>query len=184
MVPRDDRPQVALMGRSNVGKSSLLNRMLGRSSLARVSKAPGRTRELHFYEVDERLYIVDLPGFGFARVSQEARRGWARLVEGYLDSEGPLVLAIHLVDARHEPTPLDALMRDTLASRGIPTLVALTKGDKLRASAAAGAVHRSRRSLDLDDTIPVVLTSARTGLGMEALAREIGRSVDASRSRS
>ncbi|RMG46232.1 MAG: YihA family ribosome biogenesis GTP-binding protein [Acidobacteria bacterium] len=169
--PRDGLPEFALCGRSNVGKSSLLNRLLGRAGLARVSKTPGRTREIFFYAVDRRFYLVDLPGFGYARVPERMRRAWSRLVESYLDGRESLRLAIHLVDARHEPTSLDRLLRDALEARGVRSAVVLTKGDKLRAAARARASARARAALGLPPETPVLLTSARTGEGLAELAR-------------
>jgi len=167
------------MGRSNVGKSSLLNRLLGQPGLARVSKTPGRTRAIHFYLADGRAWIVDLPGYGFARVSREMRRGWSELVDAYLDGNDDLRLAVHLVDIRHDPTPLDQQLARALGARGIPALVALTKADKVSGSAAGRARARTRRLLALDDDVPVIVTSARTGHGMADLARAVDAALGA-----
>ncbi|MDQ7006087.1 MAG: ribosome biogenesis GTP-binding protein YihA/YsxC [Acidobacteriota bacterium] len=169
--PRDGRPEIAVMGRSNVGKSSLINRVLGRRSFARVSKTPGRTREVHYYLLDDRRYLVDLPGFGYARVGKEMRRQWSRLIEAYLGRKEALALAVHLVDARHDPTPLDAMMRDALLSRGLPTAVVLTKCDKLSGSALPRALSRTRRRLELPREVPLVATSAADGTGIDALSK-------------
>ncbi len=171
--PRDLRPEVALLGRSNVGKSSLINRLLGRPGLARVSKSPGRTREIHFYLLDERVYLVDLPGFGYAKVPDAMRRRWANLMGGYFAGRETLALAVHLVDIRHDPTPLDRMMRDMLDRAGQPFAVALTKADKVSGSRAAQAVARARKALELPAGTPVVVTSAREGRGMRELARVI-----------
>jgi GTP-binding protein len=165
------------MGRSNVGKSSLLNRLLGRRALARVSKTPGRTREIHFYSVDEGLYLVDLPGFGFARVSRSERVRWAKMVEGYLDSGAPLALALQLVDARHEPTALDRMLADFLTERGLPRLVVLTKADKLSGSELPRALSRTRRALGLGREDQLVATSARSGRGMNELSSSIASAI-------
>ncbi|GAB4372953.1 MAG: hypothetical protein Kow0062_09700 [Acidobacteriota bacterium] len=161
------------MGRSNVGKSSALNRLLGRPGLARVSKAPGRTRAIHFYLVDERAWIVDLPGYGYARVSREMRRSWQALVDAYLDRPGQPRLAIHLVDIRHDPTPLDRQLAEALRVRGIPTLVVLTKADKVSGSASSRARARTARILGLEADAGPLVTSARTGAGFAALARAV-----------
>ncbi|HHN74917.1 MAG TPA: YihA family ribosome biogenesis GTP-binding protein [Acidobacteria bacterium] len=169
--PRDGRPEIAVMGRSNVGKSSLINRILGRRSFARVSKTPGRTREVHYYLLDDRRYLVDLPGFGYARVGKQMRKQWSRLIEAYLGRKKELVMAIHLVDARHDPTPLDAMMRDALLSRGLPTVVVLTKCDKLSGSALPRALSRARRLLELPEQVPLLPTSAADGKGIDALGK-------------
>ncbi|HXH28531.1 MAG TPA: ribosome biogenesis GTP-binding protein YihA/YsxC, partial [Candidatus Polarisedimenticolia bacterium] len=128
--PRDGFPEIAFMGRSNVGKSSLINRLLGVRSLARTSKTPGRTREIHFYRINERCYFVDLPGYGFARVPQPLRRQWKGLVESYL-GQGRPGLAVQLIDARHDPTELDVQLLEWLRASGIRPRVVLTKADKL-----------------------------------------------------
>ena len=162
-----------MLGRSNVGKSSLINRLLNRPGLARVSKSPGRTREIHFYLLDERLYLVDLPGFGYAKVPEAMRRRWSRLMAAYFAGRETLALAVHLVDIRHDPTPLDRMMRDMLVEAGQPFAVALTKADKVSGSRAAQAIARVRRELRLPGGTPVVATSAREGKGMRDLARVI-----------
>ncbi len=168
--PEDGRPEIVFMGRSNVGKSSLLNKVLSRHALARVRKTPGRTREVHYYLVDERFYLVDLPGFGYAKVSQGMRRKWGRLIEVYLARREVIRLAVHLVDARHDPTPLDAMMRDALLSRGLPVTVVLTKGDKLSGSKIPRALSRTRKLLDLPPEVRLIATSSRSGAGIEALS--------------
>ena len=148
--PRDGRPELAVMGRSNVGKSSLLNRLFGRTGLARVSKAPGRTREIHFYLVDERIYLVDVPGFGFAKVPEAMRRQWGKLLDAYLGrDDGALKMCVQLVDIRHDPTKLDLQLTDSLVELGLPFVVALTKGDKISGSAAGRSASRARKVLNL-----------------------------------
>ncbi len=171
--PDDGRPEVAFMGRSNVGKSSLLNRLTGRQGIARVSKTPGRTREVNFFLADERTYLVDLPGFGYARVSQSQRRAWAKLIEAYVSRRDTLALAVHLVDSRHDPTPLDAMLRDALLSRGVPTAVVLTKGDKISGSKLPRALSRARKQLDLPEEVTVLATSSKSGKGITELWKVI-----------
>ena len=167
--PKDGRPEIAFFGRSNVGKSSLLNKVIGRNSMARVSKTPGRTQEVHYYLIDEDRYLVDLPGFGYAKVSKSTRRDWAKLIEAYLARRESLVLAVQLVDSRHDPTTLDVMMRDALLSRGLPVVVVLTKSDKLSGSKVPRAVSRTRKLLELPEDVPVIATSAQTSLGVEKL---------------
>ena len=165
-----DLPQVAFSGRSNVGKSSLINVLLRRTrkKLARVSATPGKTRSLNFYLVNDRFFLVDLPGFGFARVSSRVRRSWKELVEDYLIGEPKLRGVVHLVDARHDPTATDLEMVEFLATRGVPTLVVLTKMDKLkrmaRERAAAAVVEQLK--IDIDQVLGF---SSKTGEGREEL---------------
>ncbi|MCH2462238.1 MAG: ribosome biogenesis GTP-binding protein YihA/YsxC [Gemmatimonadetes bacterium] len=129
-----DLPQVAFSGRSNVGKSSLINVLLRRTrkKLAHVSATPGKTRSLNFYLVNDRFFLVDLPGFGFAKASSRVRKSWKALVENYLVGEPKLRGVVHLVDARHDPTVTDLEMVEFLAEKGLPTLVVLTKMVKLK----------------------------------------------------
>jgi len=165
-----DLPQVAFSGRSNVGKSSLINVLLRRTrkKLARVSATPGKTRSLNFYLVNERFFLVDLPGFGFARVSSRVRRSWKALVEDYLLGEPKLRGVVHLVDARHDPTVTDFEMVKFLAAKGLPTLVVLTKIDKLKRLARQKSVTEAVRRLNLDED-QVLGFSSKTGEGREEL---------------
>jgi GTP-binding protein len=176
--PRDGRPQIAVMGRSNVGKSSLINRFFRRTDLARVSKTPGRTRQIHFYLVNEKYYFVDLPGFGYARISREMRKQWQGLIESYLDRRDTLRLAVHLIDARHDPTPLDVALRDMLGEKELPTAVVLTKADKLSRGQLSGQAERVRRLLELPEELPVLPVSARSGIGMRDFARLIDAALE------
>lgn len=172
-APRD-LPQVAFSGRSNVGKSSLINRLLRRhrSKLAKVSARPGKTQTINFYRVNDRFYLVDLPGFGYARVPGEVQETWKDLIEGYLEEAPHLRGVVHLVDARHDPTGLDEQMIAYLAGLRLPVLVALTKMDKLKRSQRAGAVERVARSLEISDE-QVLPFSAKTGEGREELLRAL-----------
>ena len=165
-----DLPQVAFSGRSNVGKSSLINVLLKRTrkKLAHVSGTPGKTRSLNFYLVNERFFLVDLPGFGFARVSSRVRRSWKALVENYLVGEPKLRGVVHLVDARHEPTITDLEMVEFLAEKGLPTLVVLTKMDKLKRMARERTVTAAVERLNIDED-QVLAFSSKTGEGREEL---------------
>jgi GTP-binding protein len=124
-------PEVAFLGRSNVGKSSLINALLGRKGVARTSSTPGRTRQVNFFRVNGACLFVDLPGYGFARVPRATRQGWKELAEAYLDRGAPGRLVVLIVDARHPPSPLDREMREWLEDRGMPYRIAATKSDKL-----------------------------------------------------
>ncbi len=165
-----DLPQVAFSGRSNVGKSSLINVLLRRTrrKLAHVSGRPGKTRMLNFYRVNDEFFLVDLPGYGYARVPSKMREAWKTLIEGYLTGEARLRGVVHLVDARHEPTAADRQMVQFLAERSTPTLVVLTKIDKLSWNARQGAVKRALSDLGLDGD-QLVVFSSKTGEGREEL---------------
>ncbi len=165
-----DLPQVAFSGRSNVGKSSLINVLLRRTrkKLAHVSGTPGKTRSLNFYLVNDRFFLVDLPGFGFARVSSRVRRSWKALVENYLVGEPKLRGVVHLVDARHDPTVTDLEMVEFLAEKGLPTLVVLTKMDKLKRMARERTVTVAVERLNIDED-QVLAFSSKTGEGREEL---------------
>jgi GTP-binding protein len=165
-----DLPQVAFSGRSNVGKSSLINVLLRRTrkKLAHVSATPGKTRSLNFYLVNDRFFLVDLPGFGFARASTRVRKGWRALVENYLVGEPKLRGVVHLVDARHDPTVTDLEMVEFLAEKGLPTLVVLTKMDKLKHRARKKTVATAVERLNIDED-QVLSCSSKTGEGREEL---------------
>lgn len=168
--PPAELPQVAFSGRSNVGKSSLINTLLRRTrkKIARVSSTPGKTRELNFYRVNGRFLLVDLPGYGFARVPDEMRESWRKLVEGYLATEERLRGVVHLVDARHDPMETDKQMVAFLAALQLPTLVILTKVDKLSRSERTGKEDEAARVLGLDAE-QILPFSAKTGEGRETL---------------
>ncbi|HEX7052111.1 MAG TPA: ribosome biogenesis GTP-binding protein YihA/YsxC [Longimicrobiales bacterium] len=177
-APPGRLPQVAFSGRSNVGKSSLINRVLGRTRtpLARVSATPGKTQEINFYRVraeaagghDIEFFLVDLPGYGYARAPQELRRRWKPLIEGYLTGSRELVGVVQLIDARHGPTATDREMLVFLASLGVPALFVLTKADKLSRGERARQAEKLARALEADPE-QVVLFSSRTGEGREEL---------------
>lgn len=170
--PEPGLPEIAFAGRSNVGKSSLLNRLVRRRALARVSTTPGRTREINFFRVNDRFVIADLPGYGYARVAKTQRAAWRPLIEGYLGGCSGLRGVVLLVDVRHDPSPDDAGMLAYLAELGAPTLVALTKMDKLppgRRVARAGALARDL-GLSEDQVVP---TSAHDGSGRDELAQAV-----------
>lgn len=135
--PHHTRPEAALVGRSNVGKSSLINALAGREAVARVSRRPGRTQTINFYSSDSGLWLVDLPGYGYAAIPEKVRRGFAPMIETYLQQRRNLVGIVHVIDARHGPTDLDLTMRDWLLAHGMPTLYVATKWDKLKMSEQA-----------------------------------------------
>ena len=173
--PGGRRREVVFCGRSNVGKSSLLNALTGVKGLARTSKTPGRTREIHFYEEGVDRFLVDLPGYGYAKVSQADRRTWATLVEAYLERADRIAVAILLVDSRHPPFETDLMLAESLASRGIPFVVTLTKGDKATMSERALALRAAREAFGA--AAECLMTSAKTGAGMRDLARRIEKAM-------
>lgn len=146
-LPRAPRPEIAASGRSNVGKSSMLNVVFGRKGLAKVSQTPGKTREINYFDVGGRYHLVDLPGYGYARVPDAVRRKWGDLVRSYLETREQLAGVLQLVDARHGPTALDREMLEWLRTRGLPVVIIATKMDKLRKSAAAQAVRSVEREV-------------------------------------
>jgi len=170
--PETTLPEIAFAGRSNVGKSSLLNKLVRRKAFARVSNTPGRTREINFFEVNKRFVLVDLPGYGYARISKERRAEWRPLIEGYLGRSPNLRGVVQLIDVRREPTDDDLQMLDFLSELGAPTIVAVTKVDKLTKAAAAARVQELTASLGLDSD-QVIPFSAVTGVGRDDLASAI-----------
>jgi GTP-binding protein len=166
--PPGGLPEIAFAGRSNVGKSSLINAILGRKKLARVSKDPGRTREINFFRINDRFHLVDLPGYGYAKVSKEVRLRWAPLIESYLEGSDWLLGLVVLIDSRHGITETDRRLIDFLGRVEVPALFALTKIDKLNRAGRTRAVAKLREELELpgDQVLP---TSARTREGTQDL---------------
>lgn len=173
--PRGERPEVAFAGRSNVGKSSLINRLLGRRGLARTSSTPGRTRTINFYLVNEAVLFADLPGYGYAKVSRSLQEDWWALVEGYLTHRVPLRGVVHLVDARHPPTDRDQGLQDFLVAVGTPSVVVLTKADKVPRGQRRAVQATAARLLGLARPEMGLFFSTETGEG----APELWRAVDA-----
>ena len=170
--PETSLPEIAFAGRSNVGKSSLLNTLVRRKAFARVSNTPGRTREINFFEVNRRFVLVDLPGYGYAKISKDRRAEWRPLIEGYLRRSANLRGVVQLIDIRRDPSEDDLQMLDFLGDVGAPTIVAITKVDKLSTRAAAARVEALTRSLGLDAD-QVIPFSAHTGAGRDELAAAI-----------
>jgi len=177
--PRDGLPEIAFLGRSNVGKSSLLNALVNRKQLARTSSTPGKTRLVHFFAIvagETSLAFVDLPGYGWAKVSRRERHGWSKLVEGYLERRAPLRLAVLLQDIRRDFSDDETLLLAWLGERGIPTQIVITKSDKLK------PMRRQKRLKELALQIgPVAFapmpTSAQSRQGLDALWQRIQSSL-------
>ncbi|MDF2771097.1 MAG: engB [Geminicoccaceae bacterium] len=175
--PETTLPEVAFAGRSNVGKSSLLNQLVRRKAFARVSRTPGRTREINFFEVNGRFVLVDLPGYGYAQISKARRAEWRPLIEGYLRASRNLRGVVQLLDVRRAPSDDDLQMLDFLGEIGTPAIVAVTKVDKLSPRAAAERVQELTESLGLDAD-QVIPFSAHTGRGRDELATAIVQLVE------
>ncbi len=171
--PRDRLPQVVFAGRSNVGKSSVINRLLNRKNIARVGSVPGKTTHINYFSVDEKLYLVDLPGYGYAKVSKQERDRWGKLIEAWFADAERMALGILVVDARHKPTMDDCTMAQVFLSSGKPFLVAANKLDKLKKSEIAGNVQLIRETLALPDAVSLILFSAEKGNGRDELLGKI-----------
>ena len=176
--PPGSLPQVAFSGRSNVGKSSLINTLLRRtrSKIAHVSSTPGKTQALNFYRVNDSFFLVDLPGYGYARVPESVREQWTQLIEWYLGQSGLVRGVVHLVDARHRPSRHDHRMIEYLGELGLPTLVVLTKMDKLKKREGEQSIARAVEELELEEA-QLVPFSSKTGEGRELLLEALGELV-------
>ena len=167
--PNDGRPEFAFVGRSNVGKSTLLNNLLGRKGLAKTSARPGKTQTINFFDVNGRIYFVDLPGYGYAKVPKTVKAQWGRTMTGYLANRAPLRLVVHLVDARHKPTEKDLDMLALLDQAEVPTLIAATKIDKLKRSQRNQSLTLIRNTLQLDNDALILPVSGVTSEGIQQL---------------
>ena len=168
--PRDQRPEIAFCGRSNVGKSSLLNTLTNVRGLARTSSTPGRTQTINFFVINESMYFVDLPGYGYGKVSKTVRESWGPMIEDYLRNREQLNLAVMIVDSRMAPTDSDVMMKQWLDRCRIPTTVVLTKTDKISNNQLHQALRQGTQTLD---TKEIIAFSAVTGAGKEAILARI-----------
>ena len=180
--PRDARPQIALSGRSNVGKSSLINTLLGRKSLARVSSSPGKTITINYYDIDKRFYLVDLPGYGYAKRSKDSKKVWSSLTEDYFlnnPSADSIKLILQLVDIRTGPTEDDILMINWMIEMGVPFIVVYTKTDKLSKTALNTRILELEKEYFSDTGIKTLPFSSVTRDGKEQVWREISDALNA-----
>ena len=166
-------PKVAFAGRSNVGKSSVINRLLNRKQFARVGATPGKTVHVNYFLIDEKLYLVDLPGYGYAKVSQEEKQRWARLMEGFFQDPEACDFGVLIVDARHRPTTGDVSMVEYFRSAGRDFLVVANKLDKLKKSEVEPNLQLIRETLTLEEETPLIPFSAEKGTGRDLLLREL-----------
>ena len=167
--PRDALPQIAFAGRSNVGKSSVINRLLNRKNFARVGAAPGKTTHINYFRIDDAFYLVDLPGYGYAKVSKAERDRWGRLMELWFADNGLMTLGIMIVDARHKPTADDCTMAEWVKASGRPFAVVANKLHKLKKSEIEPNLARIRETLELADDVKLIPFSAEKGDGRQEL---------------
>lgn len=178
--PRDPRPEIALSGRSNVGKSSLINTLLGRKSLARVSSSPGKTITINYYDIDKKLYLVDLPGYGYAKRSQESKRGWSSLTEDFFiknPSSDAIRLVIQLIDIRTGPTDDDIMMINFLIDNAIDFIVVATKTDKLSKAQLAAALEKLEKEYFAGTGIEIIPFSSVTRVGKDEVWKRIADAI-------
>ena len=168
---RDGIPQVAFAGRSNVGKSSVINRLLGRKNFARVGAAPGKTIHINYFKIDNAFYLVDLPGYGYAKVSKGERDRWGRLMESYFADPSLMTLGVMIVDSRHKPTADDCTMAQWYRDAGCPFVVVANKLDKLKKSEIDSNLRQIREVLALPESCVIVPFSAEKGTGRDELLK-------------
>ena len=173
--PRDRLPQIAFAGRSNVGKSSVINRLVNRKNLAYVGASPGKTTQINYFRIDGKIYFTDLPGYGYAKVSKDERDRWGRLMENYFAEEGLITLGVLIVDARHKPTADDVTMCDYFKSTQCPMVVVANKLDKLKKSEIEPNLALIRQTLTLDDSVQLIPFSAEKGIGKTELLAAINQ---------
>ncbi|MFJ7950152.1 ribosome biogenesis GTP-binding protein YihA/YsxC [Lysinibacillus sp. NPDC096418] len=171
--PEDGLPEFALAGRSNVGKSSFINRMIGRKSMARISSKPGKTQTLNFYKIEEQLFFVDVPGYGYAKVSKTEREAWGKMIERYITGREELKAVVQIVDLRHPPTADDCMMYDFLKHYNIPCIIIATKADKIPKGKWDKHKKMVKETLEMDKNDPLIVFSSEKGLGFEEAWREI-----------
>ena len=167
--PKDLLPQIAFAGRSNVGKASVINRLLQRKNFARVGEAPGKTTHINYFLIDKAMYLVDLPGYGYAKVPKHEKERWAKLIESYFAAPDYITLGVLIVDARHKPTANDIIMANWFQQSQRPYVVVANKMDKLKKSEIEGNLKAIRETLSLEDDIPLIRFSAEKGEGREEL---------------
>jgi len=171
----DGLPEIAFLGRSNVGKSSLINSLLGRKGLARTSNTPGRTQSINFFLINDSFYFADLPGYGYAKVPKAMRQDWGKMAEEYLAGRDTLALCIQLIDARHKPTELDRELHDWLSFHQKPSIVIATKSDKLSSNQLRKSLAEISTELEESN---VIAYSSRTGKGRDAVLEAISKAAN------
>ena len=170
---RDGFPGIVFSGKSNVGKSSVINCLLNRKNFARVGASPGKTIHINYFKIDEKGYFIDLPGYGYAKVSKAERARWGKLMEQFFQERDLISLGVMIVDSRHKPTADDVVMAQWFKAAACPMVVVANKCDKLKKSEIAPNLAQIRETLELPEAVPVILFSAEKGEGKEALLKEI-----------
>ena len=168
-LPKNDKIEIAFAGKSNVGKSSLINGLLNRKALARTSGTPGKTQTINFYNINEAFYFVDLPGYGYAKVSMKEREKWGKMIEKYLNNSQRLVLVFLLIDIRHEPSANDKMMYDWIIESGFSPVIIATKLDKIKRSQIQKNVSIIRKTLGMESTDNIFTFSALTKQGRDEI---------------
>ena len=168
-LPENDKPEIAFAGKSNVGKSSLINALMNRKSFARISATPGKTQTINFYNINDALYLVDLPGYGYAKVSQQEKEKWGKMIERYLHSSKQLRAVFLLIDIRHEPSANDKMMYDWVVSQGYNPIIIATKQDKLKRSQIDKHVRMLRQGLKLMPGTRIIPFSSVTKQGRDEI---------------
>ena len=176
--PKTRLPEIAFAGKSNVGKSSVINKVLNRKNFARVGQSPGKTTHINFFLIDKKVYFTDLPGYGYAKVSQAERARWGRLIETYFNEPGMISLGIMIVDHRHKPTKDDMVMATWFKETGMPFVIVANKHDKLKKSEIEPNRELIRQTLELDDETPIISFSAEKGTGRDELMRYINAAAE------
>lgn len=176
--PNDSMPQIVFAGKSNVGKSSTINKLLNRKNFARVGNSPGKTIHINFFLIDEKAYFVDLPGYGYAKVSKKERDRWGALMEEYFALDDMITLGFQIVDARHKPTADDCVMANWFMQTGMPFVVIANKLDKVKKSQIEGNLNTIRTTLQLPEDVPVIPFSAEKGTGRDEVLRLIYEHVE------
>ncbi len=168
-LPQNNRPEIAFAGKSNVGKSSLINALMNRKSFARISATPGKTQTINFYNINDEIYLVDLPGYGYARVSQKEKENWGKMIEKYLHTSKQLQAVFLLIDIRHEPSGNDKMMYDWIVSQGCHPIIIATKVDKLKRSQVDKHIKMVRQGLGLLPGTRLIPFSSVTKQGREEI---------------
>ena len=168
-LPENDKPEIAFAGKSNVGKSSLINSLMNRKSLARISSQPGKTQTINFYNINDAMYLTDLPGYGYAKVSQKEKEKWGKMIENYLNNSKQLRAVFLLIDIRHDPSANDKMMYEWMVYQGFHPIIVATKMDKIKRSQLQKQIKAVKVGLDVEPDTIIIPFSAVTKQGREEI---------------